>query len=130
MSCPQSAPVALNLAMYCETYRPCKFSDIIDHRGRHQVTVVKVCTRWRHTVCMQRACGLAVCLELLMREILENSRRTVRFVLSIPLCRRVTPRSAKSELRTFRPPCIWLCRTHSVEQTPSEYARQQQSSTI
>ena len=34
------------------------------------------------------------------------------------LCRRVTPRSAKSELRTFRPPCICLCRTHSVERTP------------
>ena len=34
------------------------------------------------------------------------------------LCRRVTPRSAKSELRTFRPACICLCSTHSVEQTP------------
>ena len=33
-------------------------------------------------------------------------------------CRGVTRRSAKSELRTFRLPCICLCRTHSVEQTP------------
>ena len=34
------------------------------------------------------------------------------------LCMRVTPRSAKHELRTFRPACICLCMTHSVEQTP------------
>ena len=34
------------------------------------------------------------------------------------LCRRVIPRSATSELRTFRPACICLCRTQSVEQTP------------
>ena len=33
-------------------------------------------------------------------------------------CRRVTPRSAKSDLGTYRPPCICLCRTHAVEQTP------------
>ena len=31
---------------------------------------------------------------------------------------RVTPRSSKSELGMFRPPCICLCRTHSVKQTP------------
>ena len=26
-----------------------------------------------------------------------------------------------------RPPCICLCRTHSVEQTPKEYAQQRQT---
>ena len=46
------------------------------------------------------------------------------------LCRRFTPRSAKSELRTFRPHPFALCKTHVVEQTPYEYARQGQSSTI
>ena len=34
------------------------------------------------------------------------------------LCRRVTPRSANSELRTIRGPCICLCRTQSVVQSP------------
>ncbi|KAK2183673.1 hypothetical protein NP493_300g00032 [Ridgeia piscesae] len=31
------------------------------------------------------------------------------------LCRRVTARGAQSQPGTFRPPCICLCRTHSVE---------------
>ena len=37
------------------------------------------------------------------------------------LCRRVTARGAQSQPGTFRPPCICLCRTHSVEQTSKEH---------
>ena len=37
------------------------------------------------------------------------------------LCRRVTARGAQSQPGTFRPPCICLCRIHSVEQTSKEH---------
>ena len=39
----------------------------------------------------------------------------------VALCRRVTARGAQSQPGTFRPPCICLCRTHSVEQTSKEH---------
>ena len=46
-------------------------------------------------------------------------RKRIEYKLLVLVHRALyTPRSAKSELRTFRPPCICMCRTHSFEQTP------------
>ena len=46
------------------------------------------------------------------------------------LCRRFTARGAQSQPGTFRPPCICLCRTHSVEHTSKEHRWQQQHYTV